>query len=360
MTDLKKKYLDPKTGLKSLKTFAEENHVNVDTVKEAIQNEDAHQLNVYSRRTFPRRKVNVSGLGVQYQCDLADMQKYKAVNDGVSYLLVLMDCFSRYAWVAPLKSKSASSIATALAVLLNATDKERKPNAVLQTDNGSEFYNSTVEGLLIKKDVRLVSSEGGTKAQMVERLIRTLKMRISRLWDSRAEGFKYIDKLNDLVYNYNHTKHSSIMMPPVDVTSSNEKEISERLNPTKNLIVPDTFPKLKEGQSVRRTNARHTFPKESGDQRWSHEIFTIYQTKYTNPPTYILKDAKGRIVKGMFYEPELQVTTTPKTYKIEKILDTRVKGKVKQSLVKWLGYADEYNEWVNDRDIAPQSSSKSE
>ena len=64
---------------------------------------------------------------------------------------------------------------------------------------------------------------------------------------------------------------------------------------------------------------------------------------------YILKDLKGEIIQGKFYQQELQVVDKklPEVYRIEKIIRTHNKGKHKQYLVKWHGYDDSHNSWIS-------------
>ena len=65
-----------------------------------------------------------------------------------------------------------------------------------------------------------------------------------------------------------------------------------------------------------------------------------------------LTDLAGEKILGTFYEAELQKVKAPETYKIEKVLRTRGKGSRKQYLVKWMGYPESFNSWVNQEDMA--------
>ena len=82
------------------------------------------------------------------------------------------------------------------------------------------------------------------------------------------------------------------------------------------------------------------------------ELFKIKAVNETVPVTYELEDLKGEAIKGGFYQPELQkVEKKDDVYKIEKILQTKtVRGK-KKHLVKWLGYDDSFNSWIDDKDL---------
>ena len=96
---------------------------------------------------------------------------------------------------------------------------------------------------------------------------------------------------------------------------------------------------------VRISKKKRTFEK-GYTTRWSEEIFTIVEVKRSRPPTYKIADLNGEEIKGSFYEPELQ-KTSQEIFRIEKVIK---RGK-KKSLVKWKGYSDDFNSWVDNKDI---------
>ena len=73
--------------------------------------------------------------------------------------------------------------------------------------------------------------------------------------------------------------------------------------------------------------------------------FTITKINHTSPVTYKIADLNGEEIDGTFHEPELQ-KTTQQLFRIEKVIE---KGKNK-SLVKWKGYSDDFNSWVDNKD----------
>ena len=73
--------------------------------------------------------------------DLADIQLTSKFNKGFRFLLCVIDIFSKYAWVIPLKDKKGVSIVNAFQKILDMP-KRRKPNKIW-VDKGSEFYNSS-------------------------------------------------------------------------------------------------------------------------------------------------------------------------------------------------------------------------
>ena len=81
---------------------------------------------------------------------------------------------------------------------------------------------------------------------------------------------------------------------------------------------------------------RELFDKPTGNIKWSEELFKIYKVNKSNVITYQIKDMNDEIIKGIFYEKELQKTrNTSNEYIIEKILKTN-KNKI---YVKWRGYS---------------------
>ena len=77
-------------------------------------------------RKFKKRKVYSGFKDNIWGADLADMQLISKFNKGFRFLLCVIDIFSKYAWVFPLKDKKGISIAGAFQKMLD--DSNRKPN----------------------------------------------------------------------------------------------------------------------------------------------------------------------------------------------------------------------------------------
>ena len=122
------------------------------------------------------------------------------------------------------KNKSGQSITEAFKSILN----EEIP-LMLQSDKGTEYKNVQFQSLLKECDIRFDTSENDDiKAAIVERFNRTLKSRIYRYF-THSKSFRYVDVLQDLVYSYNHTHHSSIGMDPAMVSLKNEQRVRRKL-----------------------------------------------------------------------------------------------------------------------------------
>ena len=79
---------------------------------------------------------------------------------------------------------------------------------------------------------------------------------------------------------------------------------------------------------------------------WSEEVFIISKIKNTVPWTYIINNLNGEEIIGTFYEKELQ-KTDQKEFRIEKVL----KKKGDKLYVKWKGYNNSFDLWINKRDL---------
>ena len=107
-------------------------------------------------------------------------------------------------------------------------------------------------------------------------------------------------------------------------------------------------PKLKVGNTVRISKYKTVFAK-GYLPNYTEELFKIKQIIYTKPIVYKLADLMDEDIDGYFYEEELSYVPNPGEieYKIEKVLKRKkVKGK-EMILVKWKGYPDKFNEWID-------------
>ena len=143
-------------------------------VKKFLQTQYPYTRHRPARWKFPKRKVIATNINDVYQMDLVDMQKFAEFNDGVKYILTAIDCFSRYAFSIPLKSKKPKEIIEAMTTVF----KEYGIPLKIFTDKGTEFLNKEVEAFLRDLNVLQWYSYNPDKAVMAERFNRTLKERL--------------------------------------------------------------------------------------------------------------------------------------------------------------------------------------
>lgn len=105
--------------------------------------------------------------------------------------------------------------------------------------------------------------------------------------------------------------------------------------------------RFKVGDHVRLSKYRNVFEK-GYTPNWTTEIFTIRKVQYsTNPITYLLSDYQNQEISGSVYAEELQLAKQSDVYLVEKII--RKKGD--KVFVKWLGFNDDHNSWISERDM---------
>ena len=264
--------------------------------------------------------------------DLADMQLLSKYNKGIKYLLCAVDLLSKYAWVIPIKDKNVTSIVNAFQKIIS----ERRKLNKTWVDQGSEFYDKSFKDFLKINNIEIYSTYNEGKSVVAERFIRTLKNKIFKHMKAISKNV-YFDVLNDIVNKYNNTIHRTIKMKPIDVTDDSYAEYNEDFN--------KKDPKFKVGDNVRISKYKNIFAK-GYTPNWSEEVFVINKIKNTVPWTYAISDLNGEKITGSFYEKELQ-KTSQKEFRTQKVL----KKKGDKLYVKWKGYDDSFNSWINKKGI---------
>ena len=149
-----------------------------------------------------------------------------------------------------------------------------------------------------------------------ERFIRTLKGKIYKYLTSISKNV-YIDKLDDIVDEYNNTYHTTIKMKPIDVVDNTYINAAKEIN--------NKDPKFKVGNHIGISKYKNIFAKG-----------------YMPNWTYVINDLNGEEITGTFYEKELQ-KTSQEEFRIEKVI--RRKGH--KLYVKWKGYDNSFNSWID-------------
>ena len=286
--------------------------------------------------------------GQQLQADLLDIRNHARDNEGVNYLLTAVDCFSRRGWAVPVRYKTGDKVAEALNKILEGTDY-----FALQTDKGKEFYNKHVEALLKRRNIKHFSVENDNiKASMVERFNQTLRSRIHRSITAR-QSKKFLNILPDMVAAYNDAEHRAIGMAPNDVGPENREAIHQNVYVSRTPPIKSrTSPPLKVGDVVRISKARTAF--ERGyTPNWTRELFKVTAINKDSVPTvYEIVDLAQEVVRGTFYRQELQLVKEPTEFRVEAVLRTRKKPDgTRQHFVRWLGYPESFNSWIDDKDF---------
>ena len=194
-------------------------------------------------------------------------------------------------------------------------------------------------------NVKIYYTHSNLKAVFIKRFNRSLKELMMKSF-VKNNSTVYYSILPQLIKTYNNRYHHTIKMKPINVNKSNEKYIK---NTIYTYDKTNKIPKFKINDLVRISlKRRELFDKPSENIKWSEELFKIHSIHKSNVITYKIKDMNDEIIKGQFYEKELQKTrNTSDEYIIKKILKTN-KNKI---YVKSRGYSNNFNSWIDKNSV---------
>lgn len=281
---------------------------------------------------FKRRHIYAYFNNDLFSADLVDYQKLSKYNKGYHFLLTVIDIYSRYAWVIPLKNKTKESVFEGFKSI------EQTPKN-LWVDEGGEFFNRIFEKYCKDNDINLYHTYSEIKGAFIERFNRTLKESISKYLEYN-NTYTYINELEKIVEKYNKRIHSITKARPIDIY--NGSKIPKQLQP-----IHGTEPKFQVGDYVRISKIKNFFEK-GYTPKWSKEVFKIVEIhKPPYPIMYSLVDLKDEEITGKFYEQEMLKTDLKDVKLFEKVIKQKKDGNGYLYYVKYQGYEDEkFNEWM--------------
>ena len=317
------------TAIKSKKTLGLGNNFTMENL--------SNELNKSTIQKIERQKVIVNHKNEIHSTDLVDMANYSKINKGYKYIFTNIDVFSKIAYAYPIKSKKYK--------ILNPVLKKSLKKTNLNMYRVIKKAVFSVKKFFKDNNVKIYHTNTHLKAVVIERFNRSLRelMMIEFVKNNNTVWYNILPKLIKI---YNNRHQSTIKMKPIEVNKNNEKYIKENLY-TYNKTSKN--PKYKINDLVRISlKRRNLFIKPSSNIKWFEELFKIHSINRSNVITYKIEDLNDEIIKGIFYERELQKTkNTSEVYIIEKIIR---KNKNKY-LVKWRGYSNDFNSWVDKDDI---------
>lgn len=360
--DLKRSYITPGHTIAFAGINAIQKYYHPFLSRNDIENVLSEIENYTLHREFHSQKRNPSYSHYkryQFQCDLVDVRHLAEFNDGINYLLTVIDTFTRYAFVRPLKTKTGKEVTKAFLSVLNEASEDPK---LVVFDRGTEFYNQDFIALCNERNIKLFSPDSSIHGAFIERFNRTLQSLVYKFMTENETNryLDYIDKqgikrpvLQSLVISYNTRIHRMIGTSPFNAEhdENSHMEIRKKMSTYYQKIKPKK-PKFNIGDTVRVMKLKGKFDR-GYNERAAKEIFKIHGIK-TNLkiPMYILSNYRGNeIIKGNFYQHEL-VKVSGDIFRIEKVLKRRTYRGKKQIYVKWKGFDDSFNEWINANQIS--------
>ena len=190
-------------GVKKLYQYAkiENKGITLNDVKKWLSSRNEYTLFKESRKNFKRNRIYVSYVNEQWEIDLLDYAKLSRFNQGYKYLITIIDVFSKYLYVIPIKRKSMKEVTDRFTILFQKV----KPTKI-RSDRGKEFDNLEFRQLCRKYNIIYFVTENQTKkCAVIERVNKTLRIKIERYLATNNTK-KYIDIVKhivDIVNNFN-------------------------------------------------------------------------------------------------------------------------------------------------------------
>jgi hypothetical protein len=283
-------------------------------------------------KNFERQHVQAGFPNQIWSVDLVDVSNVKQTNKKFTFLLNIVDVYSRYAWSFPLKSKRAEEVLAAFKEIGKIPEK-------IWADEGKEFYNGLFKEWCKENDILLYSTHSGLKSVFAERFNRTMKEAFY-LYFANHLHTSYLKFLPIFMDEYNHRIHSSTKKTPDELYHTNvlsNEYHAEKENP------PDA--KFKIGDYVRLSKVKRTFEK-GYTSRYTHEAFKVTSVSDNYPYLYQVDDLMGEPIEGKVYEKEMILTKVP----FFKIINKIVKKNKKKVSVSYIGYPEKFNEEIPESD----------
>ena len=317
------------------------NHFNgsipLNKIKKWLQASDTYTLHRQPKAPKPRNPTYVYYKRYQFQIDLVEIGKMANANDNYRYLLTAIDIFSRYAFVEPIKNKTALVFLKGFKTIVK---KAGQPPRKILADRGLEIKNKFFIDYCRRKGITLLHSDNFVHALFVERFNRSLKSLMFKYMTSRGTD-RFIHVLQSLVKTYNSRIHRMIGMSPAEAEKARNAPKVRMKQEEAYAKIKRRLPKFKKGQTVRISNYRAQFDRGYNKQ-FTEEIYKIRRVFTRLPiPTYELETLDGdETVEGNFYANELTLAKPPKLFGIEKIVRRKKDKRTGQKLVlvKWKGY----------------------
>ena len=321
--------------------------------------DDALKKNdVYTRFKQHRKSKFYSPIYVHWKRQLFQSDVVFFTNDllvkaanGYRYLFTTIDVFTKMAWVYPMKQNNAKTVKKCFQDIFSKCG--RKPDNV-NSDRGSELVGKEVSNFLKEEKIHHYLSYSDRKCPVVERFNLTIQRLLYKIM-TQENSYNWTQFLNQAMKIYLNRIHRTIQMTP----NQGEKEENQLklsriyFEKYKKVEGNKKKPKFKIGERVRIWNERLKF------QRGYHESFTREHFSITDVltnlpvPRYKLSDYNGENIIGSFFEDEI-VSYSPDEdalYHVEKILKTKGKGRKKQHFVKFVGWSNSHNAWINASDV---------
>jgi hypothetical protein len=273
-----------------------------------LEGQEAHTKHRQKPKPRVRNPFFVYEKREQVQTDLIDMRKLSKFNNGVNFILVIIDSFTKKAAALGLKTKQKGETMRGMKRLLEG-DLRPLPRSIVM-DEGKEFSNNEVNDYLKESNIAKINPKGEHKAAIAERFNRTLQALIYRYMTHRGTK-RYIHQLQNLIKTYNNRNHRTIGMTPNKADQESNAHLVRQAHEDRysRIINSSTtkHPKLAVGDQVRVKVWKMPFLRGYNHQ-FSTEIFRVVKVKLNLPIVMyeIQSEHEADPIRGSFYDAELQ------------------------------------------------------
>jgi len=183
---------------------------SVGSTKTWLEEQDAYKLHRPVTKLCARNPYTVTNVRDVWECDLLDVQSYAKYNDDYRYILSVIDVFSKFLYLIPVKIKSEPAVTAAFLSIFDDKPKLSTRTPVwVRTDKGKEFLNKHFQDMLRDEGIQFqVCRNTDVKCAVIERAQRSIRDRLYKYFTYK-NTFRYIDVLPNVVRAYNDTVHST-------------------------------------------------------------------------------------------------------------------------------------------------------
>ena len=293
-------------NIRVLYDYIRQHHPNIDkpSVENWLRGQLTHLVFKPIRKKYNRNPIVSKHIDHLWNIDLVELA-YPENNENYKYLLTVIDNLSKYAWVKRFTNKKAETVVNALQEIIE--ESGRKPT-IIGSDFGAEFTNRRFKQWITTNNIVHYIMYSPSKATIVERFNQTLKNLLYKyLFYYQTRTF--IDVLDQIVNNYNHTVHSATKYRPVDVDQTNQRRVYQNLykyrykllekqkfNVGDHVLIPDYV-----GRDPTKMSRKFLRPK------YKSEVYVVHKVYKTSPRfKYVVREVRsGHIVNSSFYDSQL-------------------------------------------------------
>ena len=314
---LQKIYYDPKTGYSNTlelyrRAKKKSTSITISYVKAWLAKQATAQ--VFKGTNAKKTHLSIEAARGTYQIDHTFFPSNTKINNHYKAVFCAIEVGSRWAFVCPMKNTQTRAVLAAFEGLCDAT-KKHNPVKRIVTDDGVEFGSNALRDWLKEKAIAhrtLHKDYHYYSNSIVERFNLTLKRRLQKYMTANGTK-KWIDALDDIVYGYNRSKHSTLAERPKDVFRNPISQLIHRIRTIQNnhnLKAKKAFilNRIRPGSKVRLLRkVDQAFSKKI--QRYSKKTYTV--SGITKNQTMVQLDGKSRAIRPWEVQAVDEVQTNP-------------------------------------------------